>query len=83
MAGRVRFELTIRLHVYWISSPAHSTTLPPARTAYFYELKVRLAFYQSLGKKDQSFVDMPVHDARAKRYTKGLINKAYPHFLEK
>src|ERR1700761_8779664 len=29
LAERVRFELTVRLNVHWISSPAHSTTLPP------------------------------------------------------
>src|SRR3546814_4724360 len=29
LADRVRFELTVRLNVHWISSPAHSTTLPP------------------------------------------------------
>ena len=33
LADRVRFELTIRLNVYRISSPAHSTTLPPVRVA--------------------------------------------------
>ena len=31
LAERVGFEPTIRLHVYRISSPAHSTTLPPLR----------------------------------------------------
>lgn len=31
LAERVRFELTVPLKVHWISSPAHSTTLPPFR----------------------------------------------------
>jgi hypothetical protein len=29
LAERVGFEPTVRLHVHRISSPAHSTTLPP------------------------------------------------------
>ena len=29
LAERVGFEPTVRLNVHWISSPAHSTTLPP------------------------------------------------------
>ena len=34
LAERVGFEPTVRLHVHRISSPAHSTTLPPLQVRF-------------------------------------------------
>ncbi len=34
LAERVRFELTVAFRLHWISSPAHSTTLPPLQVGF-------------------------------------------------
>lgn len=54
LAERVRFELTVPLKVHWISSPAHSTTLPPFRVFRLTAMKLlrQIQAGRCLGEKD-------------------------------
>ena len=51
LAERVRFELTVPLKVHWISSPAHSTTLPPFQILQPRDCLLRLSLNGSMSSE--------------------------------
>ena len=72
LAERVGFEPTVRLNVHWISSPAHSTTLPPFLFGLFAALSAAKhnSIAESPVRRNSHFLCecKPIHFRQAQRW---------------